>query len=360
LYETVKEQPIETFEVPREMHYGDHLRAAEREFFDKQTRRDISFSGDHSHHTASREINTTHAHTHTHTLARSASPLPSHELKGHHHSSHHGEHLTGSDWVHKHADKFPDPHHDSKELGVSKLLKKAKSKKNKEKHKHDKPEHQHLPSHQVGQVAHMHTHDPMPGTCPHTHTHVVPGTMAATEPIVGHHQNIGAHHLPSTAIAGGHNRAYDAAICKDCAGNHSAQDIALMQKRNEMKQQQDIKLSKKQRQQGTLTSSTQLNLSGKVHVLSFRMTPCLLKQPLEEASRKRQGSHKSHCSRNLSLGESLSRDSILLKHMREVLIRRKPGPFPLINVPQNRGYSSKAGKIRVGGVAGGMQRRDPP
>jgi hypothetical protein len=76
----------------------------------------------------------------------------------------------------------------------------------------------------------------------HTHSH-----GAAAEPIIGHHQNIGAHHLPAGAVPAGHNTAYDAALYNQSAGNpvhsHSVRDAELMKKMDEKKMARDEKMS---------------------------------------------------------------------------------------------------------------------
>jgi hypothetical protein len=161
LYETVKEKPIETYEVKDVRVHGDgSLNNAERAFFQEHTSRGIN-------------IDNSRALDHTH-------------LKEH-------------------------------------------------KHKH---EHKHLKEHK------------------HEHTHVQGDNLILNRGdntnvgMTGHHQNIGAHHLPASAVEGGHNSAYDAALCNQCSGHqicsHSEKDAALMKKMNEKKIVQDDKLQDKE------------------------------------------------------------------------------------------------------------------
>jgi len=69
----------------------------------------------------------------------------------------------------------------------------------------------------------------------------------AQEPLIGHHQNIGAHHLPAGAVPVGHNTAYDAALhsTKNETGMHSERDHDLMAKASEKHREEAKKEHKK-------------------------------------------------------------------------------------------------------------------
>eukprot|EP01087_Luapelamoeba_hula_P009955 TRINITY_DN25_c0_g1_i6.p1 TRINITY_DN25_c0_g1~~TRINITY_DN25_c0_g1_i6.p1 ORF type:complete len:413 (+),score=102.59 TRINITY_DN25_c0_g1_i6:125-1363(+) len=85
-------------------------------------------------------------------------------------------------------------------------------------------------------VEHVHHHDA------HHHQHM------AAEPIIGHHQNIGAHHLPAGAVPVGHNTAYDAALADTSKlTTHSERDVELMKKMDEKRIAKDEKLMDKKK-----------------------------------------------------------------------------------------------------------------
>jgi len=197
IYEKVKEAPIETYEVKEiGISRGEGLREAEREFFARESSRGIVLGEGHScecdiqrhgHHTHAQ-----HAHSHEHVHTSSLSKEIPQKIK-------------------EKAHKVKDPH----------KIKKDKS----HKHKHSEFKD---PS-----LMHTHTHAPI-----HSHG------MMAQEPIIGHHQNIGAHHLPAGAVPAGHNMAYDAALAQNSGGmmSHGARDAALMNKMEEKKMMEGQKL----------------------------------------------------------------------------------------------------------------------
>jgi hypothetical protein len=61
---------------------------------------------------------------------------------------------------------------------------------------------------------------------------VQPTTHA--EPIIGHHQNIGGHHLPATAVPlQQQGSVYDAALARSAVEPHTARDVGLVKKMDE-------------------------------------------------------------------------------------------------------------------------------
>jgi len=193
IYEKVKERPIETYEVKDIAHsHGEGLREAEREFFNRESSRGIVLGEGHS---CDRDIDSHHHH------------------KGHEHLHKSHEHHKGHEHLHK-------------------------------SHEHQKGHEHHHKSHD---------HDWKKHSGDYHKAEYISGPSIATtrqEPIIGHHQNIGAHHLAAGAIPQGHNTAYDAALCNQCTSNeicsHSTRDADRMQKMNEKKIAKDQKLGDKQ------------------------------------------------------------------------------------------------------------------
>jgi len=144
VYETVKERPVETYEVRDVIHHDKGKRMTEREFFDEYSHKGISMQ--------EREAVECHR-----------------DLKE-------GKH------IHKDA--------------------------------------------ALVDAGHVHTHE---------HQH---------EQLIGHHQNIGAHHAPAGAVPIGHNTAYDAALCDTCTGHkagegHSKKDHAMMKEKEKEKKKEE-------------------------------------------------------------------------------------------------------------------------
>jgi hypothetical protein len=201
IYETVKESPIETYKVKdiggeRGLH--EKLIEAEREFFAHESARGVVCPIHHREHPLHGE----HIHEHRH-----VEPL---------HAEHKHEHVhTLPKEIKKESPKLTKKK--SPKLSKKKSPKLSKKKSPKLSKKKHSPE--------------LHKHDPLKPAVSAPY-----GTTGVTraEPIIGHHQNIGGHHLPSAVIPTGQNTAYDAALAQmPLSSRHSERDKEMMRKMDE-------------------------------------------------------------------------------------------------------------------------------
>jgi len=194
IYETVKERPVETFEVREAIHHDKGHLMDEKGFFDEYSRQGVNIDRDAEFRCHKNELREgEHVH-HSH--------AQSHELRD-----------AGHSHKHEHA-------HHSHELRDAGQI-----------HTHEHAHH----SHELIDAGHIHTHE---------HAH---------EQLMGHHQNIGMHHAPAGAVPIGHNTAYDAALYNTSpreggavVGGHSKKDQARMQALEEKKQLKQSKSGDKE------------------------------------------------------------------------------------------------------------------
>jgi hypothetical protein len=216
IYETVQESPVETYKVKEhggERGLRDKLLEAEREFFAHESARGLVCPVHHKEHHMHHGEHVHHAES-----LKQAEPLKHTHAEHLQHTHTHPEHLQHT---HTHTHTHPEHVHTlPKEIKKEspKLHKKKKSPKLSKKKK-ESPEHK-----KKKEAFHQPSVSAPYGTTGVTHA----------EPIIGHHQNIGGHHIPASVMPTGQSSAYDAALAHmPLSSRHSERDKEMIRKMDE-------------------------------------------------------------------------------------------------------------------------------